>query len=73
MRLNAQTMPSLVRRFVEAPAKRVVISGPSGFLGSRVLDSVLQVHSLREAAGVDPGEVIVLSSSPGECASHCLL
>ena len=45
--------------------KRIVISGPSGFLGSRVLDCILRVHALRHEAGQKPGEVVLLSSSPG--------
>ena len=46
--------------------KRLVLSGPSGFLGSRVLDAILRVHALRQQAGARPGEVVLLSSSPGK-------
>lgn len=60
-----KTMPTLIKRILDAPAKRVVLSGPSGFVGSRVLDVLLQAHELRKAHGLDPGEVILLSSSPG--------
>ena len=49
---------------LESP-KRIVLSGPSGFLGSRVLKSVLNVHKFRKANGLNPGELIILSSSPG--------
>lgn len=42
-----------------------MLSGPSGFLGNRVLDSILKVHDFRKEQGLDPGEVILLSSSPG--------
>lgn len=50
---------------LESPAKKVVLSGPSGFLGSHVLDSIVEVHALRKEKGLDPGEVILLSGSPG--------
>ena len=63
--LCGKTMPKLVQRLCDAPPKRVVLSGPSGFLGSRVLDLLLQAHDHRINAGLDPGEVILLSSSPG--------
>jgi nucleoside-diphosphate-sugar epimerase len=46
-------------------AKHVVLSGPSGFLGSHVLDSILDVHATRMNSGLDPGEVVLLSGSPG--------
>lgn len=52
-------------RILECSAKKVVLSGPSGFLGSHVLDSILDVHQHRKQNGLDPGEVILLSSSPG--------
>ena len=45
--------------------KRIVLSGPSGFLGQRVLDCIMNVHSDRLDHGLKPGEVILLSSSPG--------
>jgi hypothetical protein len=35
-------------RLLSEPPKRVVISGPSGFLGSRVVWSALDVHALRQ-------------------------
>ena len=63
--LCRKTMPKLVQRLCDAPPKRVVLSGPSGFLGSRVLDLLLQAHEHRINDGLDPGEVILLSSSPG--------
>jgi hypothetical protein len=43
----------------------VAISGPAGFLGSRVVDNILDVHEHRQAAGLEPGELLLLSSSPG--------
>lgn len=45
--------------------KKVVLSGPSGFLGSRVLKYLLEIHDLREENGLEAGEIILLSSSPG--------
>lgn len=53
------------KSLLEAPAKRVILSGPSGFLGSRVLDSILGVHQLRTENNLPPGEVVLLSGSPG--------
>jgi len=52
-------------QLLEQPAKKVVLSGPSGFLGSRVLRSLMEVHEERRKRGLEPGEVILLSSSPG--------
>ena len=45
--------------------KRIVLSGPSGFLGKHVLDSILEIHALRKSYQLNPGEVILLSASPG--------
>lgn len=45
--------------------KRVVLSGPSGFVGQRVLDSILEGHAFREMHGQEPGELVLLSSKPG--------
>eukprot|EP00808_Paulinella_micropora_P000280 g45328.t1 len=47
------------------PPMRVVLSGPSGFLGRRVLDALVEVHDYRRNQGLDPGEVLLLSASPG--------
>lgn len=47
------------------PPKRIVLSGPSGFLGGRVLECILRVHKDRLNNGLNPGEVVLLSSSPG--------
>ena len=55
-----------LRSVLECGPKRIVLSGPSGFLGSHVLDSILDVHEVRKANNVHPGEVILLSSSPGK-------
>jgi hypothetical protein len=50
---------------LQCSPKRVVLSGPSGFLGTHVLDSLLEVHQLRKENGLEPGEITLLSSSPG--------
>lgn len=52
-------------KLLEINPKLVVLSGPSGFLGSKVVQSILDVHDFRRRNGVDPGELILLSSSPG--------
>ena len=46
--------------------KKIVISGPSGFLGSRVLKAILDIHQDRINHGLNPGEICLLSSSPGK-------
>jgi nucleoside-diphosphate-sugar epimerase len=46
--------------------KKIMLSGPSGFLGSNVLRAILEVHQIRKSHGVDPGELILLSGSPGK-------
>lgn len=51
---------------LESPPKKIILSGPSGFLGSRVLDSILDSHALRMSFKIDPGEIILMSSSPGK-------
>ena len=61
-RLVSEDIRALLRK---SPPKRVVLSGPSGFLGSRVLDYILQLHSDRIKHKLSPGEVVLLSSSPG--------
>ena len=55
---------------LEAPPKQIALSGPAGFLGSRVLQSVLDAHEHRRDHGLEPGEVILLSSSPGHLMSR---
>jgi hypothetical protein len=61
MFLPLQSAPGLL----QCSPKRVVLSGPSGFLGTHVLDSLLEVHQLRKENGLEPGEITLLSSSPG--------
>lgn len=41
------------------------MSGPSGFLGRRVVDEVMEMHRLRREHGLNPGTLILLSASPG--------
>ena len=62
MESRAASVAKLLRGM---PPKRIVLSGPSGFLGQRVLDCMLKVHSDRIKHGLKPGEVVLLSSSPG--------
>lgn len=54
-----------IKELLDAPPKKLVLSGPSGFLGSKVLDTILEVHKLREENNEEPGQVILLTSSPG--------
>lgn len=56
-------------KLLEAKPKRVCLSGPSGFLGSRVFEHTLQIHELRRQYGLETGEIILLSSSPGRLMS----
>ena len=56
----------------EAPPKQIALSGPAGFLGSRVLSSILDAHDHRRARGLEPGEVVLLSSSPGNLMSRLI-
>ena len=66
MRFVSKISPLLSATGVlESKARKIVLSGPSGFLGSHVLDAILEVHQLRKENALDPGEVILLSSSPG--------
>jgi len=51
---------------LEEKPKRILISGPSGFVGSRLVDTIVQIHKYRADNGIDPGEVILLSGSPGK-------
>ncbi|CAM9160333.1 unnamed protein product, partial [Ectocarpus fasciculatus] len=53
------------QKILSARPKRIVLSGPSGFLGSRVLDSILAGHAYRKEENLPPGEVVLMSSSPG--------
>lgn len=46
--------------------KKIMLSGPSGFLGNNVLQAILEVHKIRKSHGLEPGELILLSGSPGK-------
>ena len=46
--------------------RRILISGPSGFVGSRLVDTIVALHRYRLDNGCDPGEIILLSASPGK-------
>lgn len=54
------------KTLLNAEARKIVLSGPSGFVGQRVLDSVLMVHDLRCKNKLLPGEIVLPSSSPGK-------
>ena len=62
---SAQRWRLIGEGLLHAPPKKIVLSGPSGFLGSRVLDLILSHHALRAEHGLEPGELFLLSSSPG--------
>lgn len=69
-KLPSKLPPSALLRLAGAELaasrpKQIALSGPNGFLGRHVLAAILDVHAHRRAAGVAPGEVILLSSSPG--------
>ena len=55
---------------LRAKPKMIALSGPAGFLGSRVLDAVLDAHEHRRANGLEAGEVLLLSASPGNLMSR---
>lgn len=54
----------------EARPKQIALSGPAGFLGSRVLATILDAHDYRREHRLEPGEVVLLSSSPGNLMSR---
>lgn len=56
----------------DAIPKQIALSGPAGFLGSRVLSSILDAHDYRRSLGLEPGEVVLLSSSPGNLMSRLI-
>lgn len=56
----------------DATPKQIALSGPAGFLGSRVLSSILDAHDYRRSLGLEPGEVVLLSSSPGNLMSRLI-
>jgi hypothetical protein len=66
---RALFLPSTIEKFLSASPKKIMISGPSGFLGSRVLECILAAHRIRKSKDLNPGEVILLSGSPGKLMS----
>eukprot|EP01038_Epipyxis_sp_PR26KG_P005317 gene5317-7381_t len=57
--------PKSIQHILNAKPKKIVVSGPSGFLGTRVLDAILNAHEKRIKHNIDPGEILLLSASPG--------
>jgi|UniRef100_A0A6T5SUC3 nucleoside-diphosphate-sugar epimerase len=55
---------------LNARPKSIALSGPGGFLGARVLSAILDAHEFRRFNGVEPGEVLLLSASPGNLMSR---
>jgi len=53
----------------QSDPKQIALSGPSGFLGTRVVQAIMDVHSWRRAHGLEPGELLLLSASPGKLMS----
>jgi hypothetical protein len=72
--VGATPSSNLVRdageQILRAKPKMIALSGPAGFLGSRVLDAVLDAQEFRRREGVDPGEALLLSASPGNLMSR---
>lgn len=61
-----QRLQTIKDKLLDVRPKKIMLSGPSGFLGNNVLRSILEVHQIRKDNGVEPGELILLSSSPGK-------
>jgi nucleoside-diphosphate-sugar epimerase len=68
--MSSQLIASAGEKLLNARPKSIALSGPGGFLGARVLDAILDVHDYRRANGVDPGEALLLSASPGNLMSR---
>ena len=45
--------------------KKILISGPSGFVGGKLIDTLVAIHQYKIQNGVEPGELILLSATPG--------
>lgn len=52
-------------KILAASPKHIALSGPSGFLGRRVLESILDIFLYRHENNVEPGKILLLTSSPG--------
>ena len=64
-RVNERMKNKLFAKLKFETAKKVVISGPSGFLGSQVVDYFTEYNLYRQEHNQEPNEIILLSSSPG--------
>ena len=54
--------------------KTIALSGPAGFLGSNVVDAILDAHEFRRANGLDPGDKVPgwrLNSDPSDWIHMC--
>lgn len=60
----------LVEKILTGPPKQIVLSGPSGYVGQRVLSHLLEIQMLRKERQQDTGRIILLSSSPGNLMSR---
>ena len=67
---SSALIASAGERILRARPKMIALSGPGGFLGARVLDAVLDAHEYRRAHGLESGEVLLFSSSPGNLMSR---
>jgi hypothetical protein len=56
---------SVLHNLLKAQAKTIVLSGPSGYVGKRVLNFLLHLQQARIDEGCNPGKIVLLSSSPG--------
>lgn len=62
---KSQLFSLAASKLLEARPKQIALSGPSGFLGTQVLDNILDIFLYRAQNGVEPGKICLLSSSPG--------
>ena len=56
---------AVLDRLLQAEAKTIVLSGPSGYVGKRVLNFLLHLQQARLEQGRSAGKIVLLSSSPG--------
>ena len=67
---RSQLVKTAGAKLLDARPKMIALSGPGGFLGARVLDAVLDAHDYRRAHGLESGEALLLSASPGNLMSR---
>jgi hypothetical protein len=60
-----QMHATVLDRLLKAEAKTIVLSGPSGYVGKRVLNFLLHLQQARLDEGRSAGKIVLLSSSPG--------